>query len=650
MADPNNKMLITSMSDLIIGETINFTVKLTSDKPISSPGKVTIENNHSGNIKFTSNSANLSYGNGNLEATATLSFIIDTNAVVGSQIEFKVHTNATAGGEAFPIEQFTGSAKAASVNSKNKMGISINKSADLIIGQYVNFIVTLTSDMPILPVTGTGTGIAITIKSPSDNIKFDMNPMPLTIGDKGLIAEAKLGFTVLKEVGGTAVSDGSGINFTVETNATTTDKIGFQKIGFEGTANEIDKKSLSLFIKNPVLKTVLPEGGPISETNNSTPITATLKSTSGKLLAYTPVFITSTVSHKMTDFKFNKADEKTNINLEKIGPSEGLMLTSDSTGLVKFYLYPKLSEIAILTLRTIILNDVADVLAKQIIYAVNYKDPGYMDSIGYPTIDGFTMGNLSADQGIRNFYTMVSSYDQAAVNDAILFFVDGEYTGHSVHLHNLSEQLDQYNIPLPYSIFKENKSSQFSYAAVKTSGDIFYSEVLTLNYIGGIPYEPDPGVKRKFNPCIVHTSLGVGPDNIIPPGMGNYINYGAIMKYPGYTHRGIFIEVVRFDHGIINLPEGTKAVPLDITDITLTMYINSDGNSFQKPYTQKIKLADIGGPGNENSIFFHIPYNDIVNIQGNGYVYFDYQFYQGDKLEYGAIWNSNIETVPVPGE
>ncbi|PHM67675.1 hypothetical protein Xsto_00238 [Xenorhabdus stockiae] len=636
----NNTLIISGIksSDLIIGQHITFIVTLSSSENIAMKKKVTIKEGHSENIKFDHDSVDLSYEPGNHTATATFGFKILPNAINNPNISFEVDTNATAGGVNFHSKSFSDKAKTAIVDIKKPMDISINKNADLVIGQHVSFTVTLSSDKPI------SLAANITISNKSPNIQFDQPSANLGYDPTFKHASAKLGFTVLE-----GTTDNSEIKFNVDTTATS-GGAAFSSVLFQGTANEIDKKSLSLFITNPVLKTVLPEGGPISETNNFTPITATLKSTSGKSLAYTPVFITSTVSHKMTDFKFKKADETTNINLEKIGPSEGLMLTSDSTGLVKFYLYPKLSEIAILTLRTIILNDVADVLAKQIIYAVNYKDPGYMDSIGYPTIDGFTMGDLSADQGIREFYTMVSSYDQAAVNDAILFFVDGEYTGHSVHLHNLSEQLDQYNIPLPYSIFKENKSSQFSYAAVKTSGDIFYSEVLTLNYIGGIPYEPDPGVKRKFNPCIVHTSLGVGPDNIIPSGMGNYINYGAIMKYPGYPHRGIFIEIVRSDPKFINLPEGTKAVPLDIKDITLIMYINSDGNSFQKPYTQQIKLADIGGPGNKNSIFFHIPYNDIVNIHGNGYIYFDYQFYQDDKLEHGAIWNSSIETVPVPGE
>ncbi|PHM53940.1 hypothetical protein [Xenorhabdus sp. KK7.4] len=632
----NNTLIISGIksSDLIIGQHITFIVTLSSSENIVIKKKVTIKEGHSENIKFDHDSVDLSYEPGNHTATATFGFKILPNAINNPNISFEVDTNATAGGVNFHSKSFSDKAKTAIVDIKKPMDISINKNADLVIGQHVSFTVTLSSDKPI------SLAANITISNKTPNIQFDQPSANLGYDSTFKHASAKLGFTVLE-----GTTDNSEIKFNVDTTATS-GGVAFSSVLFQGTANEIDKNSLSLSILNPFLKTVLPETGPVSETNNSTPITATLKSISGKLLTYTPVFITSTVLHKMNDFKFKQADKQTDITPEKIGHNEGLILTSDKKGEVKFYLYPKLSEIEILTLRTIILNDVADVPAKQIIYVVNYKDPGYMDSIGYPTIDGFTIGNLSSP-GMKDFSTTVSSYDQKDITDRILFFVNGDYTGHSVSAEQINNP-----IYLPYSIFKENESSQFSYIAVKTGGDVLYSEVLTLNYIGGTPYEPDPGVKRKFNPCIVHTSLGVGPDNILQPGLGNYINYGAIMKYPGYTHRGIFIEIARSDSKFINLPEGTKAVPLDISDITLTMYINSDGNSFQKPYAQQIKLADIGGPepDNKNSIFFHVPYDDIVNIHGNGYVYFDYQFYQGDKLEYGAIWNSSIETIPVPGE
>ncbi|PHM49436.1 hypothetical protein [Xenorhabdus miraniensis] len=642
MANPKNKMTITNINDLIIGQTVNLTVTLTSDQKITPNSKVTIKRGYSSNIIFKSNSADLTNKSGDHEATATLSFTIKPDTTDDSKITFELDTTAQAGGQPFLAnpQPFTGNAKKAP--SKKTMGISISSKADLVIGQHVDFIVTLKSDTPILPAK------KVTVTGYSPNIQFDTDLVTLTSENGALTATAQLGFTVLQKVGGNPVLDGSEITFELETDATTTDGGNFKFPGFQGTANEIDMKSLALFVENSFLKTVISGDKKPSEENNSTAISTTLKSKSGKSLAHTPVFITSTALHKMKDFNFKKSDKITDITLEKQGHNEGLMIASDESGLVKFYLYPKLSEIVILTLRTVILDDVADIPAKQVVYAVNYKNPGYMDSIGQAMIDGFTIGNLSADQGMREFYTIVSSYDNATVDDMILFFVNGKYINHSVRLHNLSEQLDKPSISLPYSIFEKNTPSQFSYSVIKANGHALYSEPLTLNYIGGVSYEPNPDFKRKYNPCIVHTSLGVGPDNILQPGGGNYINYDAIMQYPGYKHNGLFIEITRSKTN--NSLAETNPVPLNITDITLNMYINSDSNGFQKTYTQQINLTYIGGSGgNPDSLFFQIPYKEIVGIQGNDYIYFDYQFYIDENLEYGEKWYSDIDTTPDPG-
>ncbi|WP_340616147.1 hypothetical protein [Xenorhabdus entomophaga] len=640
---PNNTMDISKIDpdDLVIGQKVNFTVTLTSDQPITKGKKVTIENNHSKNIQFDADSVNLVYANQDQTATAKFTFQILPGAQVNSDITFDVDTDADVGGVKFtsPPPVTAGKVKAKPVPNKT-MTISINTAADLVIGQHVSFLVTLSSDTPIYP----SSSITIKKSSISNNIQFDPTPnsSPVFASDYKT-ATMKLGFTVLS-----SAQDDSYITFDVETDATTTDKATFQTIQFKGKANEIDTNSLALFVENPVLKTIIEGDQPPSETGNFTPIYTTLRSKSGKTLAYTPVLITSMILHKMKDFDFKKADNQTDIIPEKIGPNESIMLASDRNGLVKFYLHPKLAEIVTLTLKTIILDGVADAPAKQEIYAVNYTNPGYMNSIGQPIIAGFSIGNLYST-GMKDFATIVNSYDHAAVGDTILFFVNGNYTGHSVTIIKLADQL---NTPmlLPYSIFKENEPSEFSYAVIQIGGHALYSEVLKLNYIGGVPYEPITGVKREFEPCIVHASIGVGPDDILQPGWGNYINYDAIMKYPGYKYNGLFIEIIRSNN--ISSNAETNPVPLDITDITLTMYINSDNKSFQKTYTKQIPLAQIGGAGNgnPNSIFFHINYDDISGIEGHGYIYFDYHFYQDQLLKYSVEWTSNIETTAGPGE
>ncbi|PHM69431.1 hypothetical protein [Xenorhabdus kozodoii] len=523
----------------------------------------------------------------------------------------------------------------------NKIEISINKKADLVIGQSVSFTITLNSDTPI------ASGKAVTIKNSSANIKFDQDitqPILLNYQNSLLTAFACLSFTVLEEVKDIPVQDGSDIYFEVHTDAATSEG-DFNVIKFTGKANEIDVNSLALFVEKPYLKTVVTGDDKPSEKDNFTAIHTILKSISGKILVGTPIFVTSSVHHKMNDFQFKDANNKQEILPEKIGPNEGISISSDQHGLVKFYLYPKVSEVTSLVLQLVILNDVADIRAKKILYVANYINPGYMDSIGTPDIAGFSMGDLFANQGLAYFLTTVSSYDNVAIGDVVLFFVNGNYTGYSVTIEDEKKQLDQPSIRLPYTIFERDVLSEFSYTVIKEGGDALYSLPLPLNYVGGVPYEPESEVKRSYDMCIVHPSIGVDPNIAIPP--VNSIGYDNIMKYPGYTYNGLFIEIIRSQDN--DSKAQLNPVPLDITDITLNMYINSDNKSFTKPYTKQISLTEIGGPGNKDSIYFHIPYEDIVGINWRGNISFDYQFFKDETIQYSAVWDGYIGTTPPPG-
>ncbi|PHM75260.1 hypothetical protein [Xenorhabdus kozodoii] len=522
------------------------------------------------------------------------------------------------------------------VGNKNKIEVSIQPNADLVVGQYVSFVATLSSDKSILQLKN------VIIKNASNNIKFDKETISLIYEQGSRIASAQLGFTVLTEVSGSPVKDGSPFTFEVHT-----DVADFNPVPFKGTVNEIDLNSLALFIEKPYLKTVVTGDDKPSEKDNFTAIHTTLKSISGKILVGTPIFVTSSVHHKMNDFQFKDANNKQEILPEKIGPNEGISISSDQHGLVKFYLYPKVSEVTSLVLQLVILNDVADIRAKKILYVANYINPGYMDSIGTPDIAGFSMGDLFANQGLAYFLTTVSSYDNVAIGDVVLFFVNGNYTGYSVTIEDEKKQLDQPSIRLPYTIFERDVLSEFSYTVIKEGGDALYSLPLPLNYVGGVPYEPDPDAKREYEPCIVHTSLGVDSEHIIPSGYGNYVNYAAIMKYPGYKYNGLFVEIVRSNTH--DPKEKIIPVPLNITDITLNMYINSQNRNFVKHYTQQINLTEIGDPGNKDSIYFHIPYEDIVDVTEVGDITFDYQFYQDIDFKYGISWSANIQTTPSPG-
>ncbi|WP_237388315.1 hypothetical protein [Xenorhabdus sp. Sc-CR9] len=517
-------------------------------------------------------------------------------------------------------------------DKNNKMEISIITNADLVIGQYVSFVVTLSSDKLILPNRN------IIIKNNnSNNIKFDEMIIQLVYDPDSLTASQKLGFTVLKEVSGQPIKDGSLITFDVTTDATAGGN-GFAPVPFTGKANEIDPNTLSFFIEKPYLQ-VLPDGNQPTYTAIHT--TLRNKNTHKELIG-TPVFITSLADHKMKEFIFKDAKNTNEIIPEKVGPNEGLNIASDNQGVVKFYLYPKLSLVNILELRTIILNTMYEAFSKKI-YVVNYSDPGYMNSIGIPSILGYDPSGISANGGVPYFLTSVDSDDnELEKGDMILFFVNDHYIDHAIPLVDPQSQLDQYTIQLPYSIFIQNELSQFSYTVIKPNEHALYSDLLPVTYLGGIPYEPDPKVERGYNTCIVHTSLGVGSNNIIPP--SNWISPDSVMQYPEYKHDGLFIEIVRSD---IHNPKATvNPVPLNITDITLIMYINSENKNFQKLYTKQITLNEIGGTGgNANSIFFNIPYKDVTDIRGNGSISFDYQFYLNENLQHSVAWNGLINTV-----
>ncbi|MEQ1975962.1 hypothetical protein [Xenorhabdus sp. SGI240] len=640
-ANTNMGISLKPSDNLFIGQKITFTVTLTSSEAIDGGKSITVKTGNNKNIKFDQDinkPINLDYAKGNKTASVNLSFTVlktvGSNPVnYGDNITFDIDTNATSDKTPFNKVHFTGKAKA--VNN-NKMEISINQKADLVIGQSVNFTVTLSSDQPILLSKN------VFIKNVGKNIKFDQdinNPIQLIYLDVAKKAFAQLSFTV-ENPDGTPVQDGSEIHFEVHTDAMTSEG-DFKVISFAGKANEIDLNSLALFIENNILQMQLDGSQKIY-----TPVYATLKNkNTQESLKYTPVFITSQQHNKMEEFTFKDAGNINDLVLEKEGPNKGIVIASDGSGVIKFNLHLKISLVSVLNLSTVILSNITNISipAKKVIYAINYKAPGYLNSIGMPSIDGNTPEGLTAHTTDPNFLASISSYDGVENDDVILFFVNGNYSGQFITITDQKKQLDNYSIALPYAIFKQGETSEFSYTAVKLNGDAFYSEPIPVTYLGGIPYEANPNVNRSYEHCLVHTSIGVGPDNIIPTHNG--VAYASIMQYPGYKHNGLFIEIVRSN---IKDPKSTvNTVPLSVTEFTLNMYIDSPNRNVMFTYHKPITLNDIGGDGNKYSIFFQIPYTDLAGVEYGG-LSFDYQFYLDEKLQYGVVWNGSIDTYAAP--
>ncbi|CDG20816.1 hypothetical protein XPG1_1161 [Xenorhabdus poinarii G6] len=636
---------------LEVGHKVTFSVKLTSNKPIDNNKYIIVENGYIQNIKFDNLKVPLVYKNESGMFTATAEFGFTVLAKIGGvgsnvnnddSISFAINTDAKSDATVFPNMPHTYNSKI-KVNpvSSNKIDITINKNADLVIGQKVSFFVELNSDNPIVPAGN------ITIKNISSNIKFDQDttkPIPLysQVGNK---ASAQLSFTVLDGVlGGTPAQDGDAITFVIHTDASTSEG-HFGSVLFNGTANEIDVDSLALFVENPFLQ-VLSESGQ----QHPTAIYTYLKNrNTQKPLVGTPIFITSQKRNQIEEFKFKDGDRNNPIMLEEEGNTKGLIIASKEDGLVRFYLYPQTARISIVNLWSYIISYTADIKreAKQVIYAVNYIKPTFFNSIGMPDISGYSTAGIRADSILPYFMVSISGDPRISKGDMVLFFVNKlnstkppKFTGYTELIGDLQTQLDRYSMKLPYTIFEQLVPSEFSYAVVKPDELALYSETLPVTYLGGAPYVPEQEAKRSYELCIVHPSTGVDPDVFIPA--DNNIVYDNIKKYPNNKYDGLFIEIVRLKSN--NTDSKLNPVPLNIKDITLNMYINSDNKSFTKSYNQQIDLADISGPGNKDSIFFHIPYDDIVGVKWRGNISFDYQFFKDEVIQYSVVWNGYIDT------
>ncbi|KMJ45104.1 hypothetical protein AB204_10940, partial [Xenorhabdus khoisanae] len=388
--------VITSMkispsltSELEVGQTVNFTVTLTSNEAIDKNKSITIEYGPVKNIQFTNPTVQLKYDGVSHNATADFSFKVlskvgEVDVKNGDQISFIIKTNAESGGVQFKDMPYTytGKAKVNPVN-KNQISITINKTADLIIGQSVSFTVNLSSDQPI-----TERGNILIQKA--SNVNFaqgNNNPVRLNYIEGNREASAQLSFTVEDPTNpDVPITDGSHIGFEVHTDVKTTEgNFGF--VPFSGTANEIDVDSMALFVEKPVLQMS-------SDSDQQTPtaIYTYLKNKhTQRPLVGTPIFITSQKRNQIEEFKFKDGDKNNPITLEDENDIKGLIITSKTDGLIKFYLYPQTALVSIVNLWSYIISTKFDIRrrAKQVIYAVNYIKPTFFDSIGIPDISDY---------------------------------------------------------------------------------------------------------------------------------------------------------------------------------------------------------------------------------------------------------------------
>ncbi|MDE9482203.1 hypothetical protein [Xenorhabdus bovienii] len=136
-------------NELEVGQKVTFSVILTSNKPIDNNKYIIVENGYVQNIKFDKQKVPLVYKNESRDFTATAEFSFTVLAKIGGlganvnnndSVSFTINTDAKSDATVFPNMPHTYNSKIkVKPVSSNKIDITINKNADLIIGQKVSF-------------------------------------------------------------------------------------------------------------------------------------------------------------------------------------------------------------------------------------------------------------------------------------------------------------------------------------------------------------------------------------------------------------------------------------------------------------------------------------------------------------------------------
>ncbi|MDE9519600.1 hypothetical protein KKJ17_18200 [Xenorhabdus bovienii] len=522
---------------------------------------------------------------------------------------------------------------------KIQMKYSLEKNADLIIGQVFTLKVTLVSDKSIPPVS------TISI-SGVKNIIPPTRPVPLIVTNGEKSVEISFSMTVKNNI-----QDGDPIKFQIDTNAG-----NFESGIFKCTARKIAPESLILTVDNEFLD--LPTGpneppgagSPCPSIQGSTYCTkvhTVLTDTNGKKLSGVPVLISENRTGNLGRFHIYDAKQKAIIKVEEANGFDQMIINSDPDGNVAFYLYSQESLSAVLELTSMIQGVDYVQNATSPVYAISSKTQS--STLRWPNIEDFWSGDLTSD-GSPTFNVMITKYDDASHGDVIIFYVNGNRTEYIKRVGNVEKDLGSYSIQLPYSMFKINKEYSLSYVVILSdSGSIKSSFSTRFVYMGGAIPQPDKNIKRNYDPCVIHTSLGVIKDNIVPE--NTYINYDSIRSY-SYNHNtlktGLFIAIIVSDTNKGGLPSDAKVTKL-------TVYINAprggaDGTGkFQKDYTP------VGGIltdpiSNTKYIGVHVPCSDLVKFAPDeetgapGNISFDYEVLVDGKKEYGKIWQGVIDT------
>ncbi|MDE1483612.1 hypothetical protein [Xenorhabdus bovienii] len=516
--------------------------------------------------------------------------------------------------------------------TKPKMTYSLIETADLIIGQSFKIYINLVSvkDLQNKKI----------VFSNVKNITVDTQPIAMKISVDKKQAEASVDIFVKS-----TINDGDSITFNIDT----TDN-DFATGIFTCKAKKIDPTSLILTVDNAFLD--LPPGPNVPSGAHSvcssvpgssycTKVHTVIKDPKGNTLSGVPVLISEDITGNLKKFNIYAADQAAKIEIKTVNSNDQMVINSDGSGNVIFYLYTHKALSSVLQLITMVQGTAFIKPATSPVYAIS-SDIQSFNYLRWPNIEGFWSGNLIS-HGPDKFKVMITRYDNAQNNDVIIFYVNGKRTPYIININDVNEDLGKYSHELPYDIFEYGKQSAFSYVVVTLGGDIMPSYPTNLVYMGGAIPEPDPDVKRDYYPCIVYTSAG----SVIPE--NTFINYDSIRRYPANninSKTGLFLEIVTSD-------TDKKALPLNAKVTKLTVYINTESGpednptgKFKKDYTPDNGVFT--DSAERKYIQVHIPCKDLLNIvpygETGGYISFAYEVSINGQIKYGKIWKGVIDT------
>ncbi|MDE1483609.1 hypothetical protein [Xenorhabdus bovienii] len=398
----------------------------------------------------------------------------------------------------------------------------------------------------------------------------------------------------------------------------------------------ISLNSLRLSVDTPFL--------PFSPPSNNqsekifTKVTAIVKDVYGKSVSGIKVFISDDSVGNLKKVKIFDSDQTKEINVVQQGGIEGFFVETDRSGNILFFIYPFKAESVRMKLFSQVIGSTDPVIAKDIIYIANNIPENMQADFIQPEIFDYSYGDLKSP-GKKDFMVKIVPYNNVANGDSILFFVNNQYTRHSIQIHDESD-LGSYSIPLPYAIFLENKLSRFFYVVIRASGDMVASKSQTLDilYKGNEYNEPWTDVDRIYESCKVYSSYGVYPGSIVEE--YTYI-YDDIIS--ANNKEGLYVQITG-----TNDQNDTEHVTFG-SEVTLNLYINSRQGHVTEHYTKRIPSVPDESGGNTATLTFNIPY-DILKYNESypdkpGEIYFDYQVgSDNDDVTYGKIWQAKIDT------